>query len=499
MDFGLLAGFGKALSPINLWYCFLGTLLGTVVGVLPALGPATTIAILLPVTAYLKPTESIIMLAGIFYGAMYGGSTTSILMNIPGEAASVPTCLDGFQMTKRGRAGEALAIAAIGSFIAGTCGVLLLSFAGPLLAEFALAFGPAEYFGLMFFSLTALFSFSGQDLLKGLTAGVAGIILATVGLDPLSGSHRLAFGIPQLLAGLDVIPVLIGLFGVAEVLASADEKISSVFRGKLGRFIPRGEELKKGLWSSLRGTGIGLLAGLFPGFMPSVVTFISYDIEKRVSKYPEKFGQGVIEGVGSPEAANNATCQAGFVPLMALGIPTAPIFAMLLASLMIYGLPPGPMLFKQHGEFAWTVVASMYIGNVMLLILNLPLVGIWARLCLIPYRILGPVILGVVFVGAYGIRNSMFDVWTAILFGLIGFLMKKSNWPIAPLILGFILGPLLEQHFRASLQGSGGSLTVFIEQPISAGLISLGVVLMVMSRRLWAAVEKPESDRGSES
>ena len=341
MEFGLLAGFWNALSPVNLWYCFLGTLLGTVVGVLPALGPATTIAILLPVTAYLKPTESIIMLAGIFYGAMYGGSTTSILMNIPGEAASVPTCLDGFQMTKQGRAGEALAIAAIGSFIAGTAGVLLLSFAGPLLAEFALAFGAPEYFGLMFFSLTALFSFSGNDILKGMTAGVVGIILATVGLDPLSGSHRLTFGISQLLAGLDVIPVLIGLFGVAEVLASAEEKISSVFGGKLGRLIPRGEELKKGIWASLRGTGIGLVAGLFPGFMPSVVTFIAYDIEKRVSKHPERFGSGVIEGVASPEAANNATCQAGFVPLMALGVPTAPIFAMLLASLMIYGLPPG--------------------------------------------------------------------------------------------------------------------------------------------------------------
>ena len=494
MEFGLLAGFWKALSPVNLWYCFLGSLLGTVVGVLPALGPATTIAILLPVTAYLKPTESIIMLAGIFYGAMYGGSTTSILMNIPGEAASVPTCLDGFQMTKRGRAGEALAIAAIGSFIAGTAGVLLLSFAGPLFAELALAFGPPEYFGLMFFSLTALFSFSGHDLLKGLTAGLVGIILATVGLDPLSGTHRLAFGIPQLLAGLDVIPVLIGLFGVAEVLASAEEEVSSVYQGKLGRLIPRGEELKKGLWASLRGTGIGLLAGLFPGFMPSVVTFISYDIERRVSKHPEKFGTGMIEGVASPEAANNATCQAGFVPLMALGVPTAPIFAMLLASLMIYGLPPGPMLFKQHGDFAWTVVASMYIGNVMLLILNLPLVGIWARLCLVPYRILGPVILGVVFIGAYSIRNSMFDVWTAILFGLIGFLMKRRDWPVAPLILGFILGPMLEQHLRASLQGSGGSLRVFIEQPISAGFIVLGVVLVVMSRRLWSAVGKQEAE-----
>jgi len=490
MELGLFDGFIRALSPITLWYCFLGSLLGTVVGVLPALGPATTIAILLPVTARLAPTESIIMLAGIFYGAMYGGSTTSILMNIPGEAASVPTCFDGFQMTRHGRAGEALAISAIGSFIAGTGGVVLLSFAGPLLADLALAFGPPEYFGLMFFSLTALFSFAGRDLLKGLIVGLVGIVLATIGLDPLSGTHRMAFGFPRLLAGLDVIPVLIGLFGVAEVLASAEEKISSVYRGKLGRLIPKGQELKKGVWASLRGTLVGLIAGLFPGLMPSVVTFISYDIEKRVSKHPEQFGQGCIEGVASPEAANNATCQAGFVPLMALGIPTAPIFAMLLASLMIYGLPPGPMLFKQHGEFAWTVVASMYIGNVMLLILNLPLIGIWARLCLIPYRILGPIILGVVLVGSYSIRNSMFDVWSAILFGLVGFLMKKRNWPVAPLILGFILGPMLEQNFRSSLQTSGGSLSIFITRPIAAAFIAVAIALIIMSRKMWSAVSR---------
>ncbi len=488
MELGLLDGFVRAISLTNLWYCFLGSLLGTVVGVLPALGPAATIAILLPVTAYLDPTQSIIMLAGIFYGAMYGGSTTSILMNIPGEAASVPTCLDGYQMTRQGRAGQALAIAALGSFIAGTAGALFLSFAAPLLADFALAFGPPEYFGLMFFSLTALFSFAGSDLLKGVSAGLAGILLSMVGLDIMSGTHRLAFGIPQLLSGLDVIPVLMGLFGVGEVLFTAEEQILSVYEGKLGHLIPRGKELVKGLWASVRGTVIGLATGLFPGLMPSVVTFIAYDIEKRVSKYPEKFGTGVIEGVASPEAANNANCQAGFIPLFALGIPTTPIAAMLLASLMIYGLPAGPMLFKQHGDFAWTVVASMYIGNVMLLILNLPLVGIWARLCLIPYRILGPIVLGVVMVGAYSIRNSMFDVWTSIVFGFVGFVMKKWGWPIAPLILGFILGPLMEQHLRASLQGSGGSMLIFIERPICAVFIVLGVVLILMSRTLWSKV-----------
>ena len=494
MDFGLLAGFAKALSPMNLWYCFMGCFLGTVVGVLPALGGAETICILLPITMYLDPTQAIIMLAGIFYGAMYGGSTTSILMNIPGEAASVPTTLDGYQMTKQGRGGQALAVAAVGSFIAGTIGVVFLSFAAPPLAELALLFGSPEYFGLMFFSLTALFSFSGSDLLKGVSAGLVGIVLATIGLDPVTGVHRMAFGIPTLLAGLDVIPVLIGLFGVAEVMWSAEEQIGSVYKGKLGSFIPRGKELTRSVWATLRGTVIGLATGVFPGLMPSVVTFIAYDIEKRVSKYPEKFGTGLIEGVAAPEAANNANCQAGFIPLFALGIPTTPIAAMLLASLMMYGLPPGPMLFKQHGDFAWTVVASMYIGNVMLLVLNLPLVGLWARLCLVPYRILGPIVLGAVVMGAYSMRNSMFDVWTAIVFGLLGYVMKKKVWPVAPLILGFILGPLLEQHFRAALQGSGGSMLIFIQRPICAVFIVLGVVLIVMSRNLTSRVPIIEKD-----
>jgi putative tricarboxylic transport membrane protein len=425
---------------------------------------------------------------------MYGGSTTSILMNIPGEAASVPTCLDGYQMTKQGRAGEALAVAAIGSFFAGTIGVVFLSFAAPPLAELALLFGSPEYFGLMFFSLSALFSFSGNDLLKGVSAGLVGIVLATIGLDPVTGVNRMVFGVSSLLRGFDVIPVLIGLFGVAEVMCGAEEQIGSVYKGKLGSFIPRGKELTKSVWAILRGTAIGIVTGVFPGLLPSVITFIAYDTEKRVSKYPERFGTGMIEGVASPEAANNANCQAGFIPLFALGIPTTPIAAMLLASLMIYGLPPGPMLFKQHGDFAWTVVASMYIGNVMLLVLNLPLVGLWARLCLVPYRILGPVVLGAVIVGAYSMRNSMFDVWSAIFFGLVGYVMKKKLWPVAPVILGFILGPLLEQHFRASLQGSGGSMLIFVQRPICAAFIVLGAVLIVMSRKLTSKVPIKEED-----
>lgn len=490
MGSGLLDGFIGALSLSNLWYCFLGCLLGTIVGVLPGLGPAATMAILLPLMSYVPPTGSIIMLSGIYYGAMYGGSTTSILINVPGEAASVATCLDGFQMTKKGRAGEALAIAAIGSFIAGTAGTVLLSIAGPILADLALNFGPPEYFGLVLFGLTTLLSFSGRQILKGIIAGLVGMVLACVGLDPVSGKTRLVFGVSQFLAGINVIPILMGLFGFAEVLASAEEGIISVYQGRLGRLIPRGQELRKGLIASLRGTVSGLALGLLPGMIASLTTFIAYDIEKRISKYPMQFGTGVIEGVAGPEAANNATAQAGFIPLMALGIPTAPVYAILLAALMIYGLLPGPLLFKQHGVFVWSVIASMYIGNVMLLILNLPLVGLWARLCLIPYRILGPLILGICFVGTYSLRNNMFDVWICIFFGMVGYVMRKRNWPVPPLILGVILGDMFEQNFRSSLQMSGGSISIFFTRPIPLLFIGLAIFSVIISRRLWSASER---------
>jgi putative tricarboxylic transport membrane protein len=430
------------------------------------------------------------MLAGIYYGAQYGGSTTSILMNVPGEPGSAVTCLDGFQMTKQGRAGEALAIAAIGSFIAGTGGVILLSIGGPILADFALTFGPPEYFALVLFGMTTMLSFAGRQILKGIITGLIGIIVAAVGLDPVSGNTRLAFGIPQFLSGMNIIPVLMGLFGVAEVLVSAEEGIASVFQGKLGKMLPQGMELKKGLMASTRGSIIGLLLGLLPGMITSLTTFIVYDIEKRFSKYPERFGTGVIEGVASPEAANNATAQAGFIPLMAIGIPTAPIFGILLAALIMLGLTPGPLLFKQHADFAWAVIASMYIGNVMLLIINLPLVGLWARLCLVPYRILAPLIFGLCFVGAYSLRNNMFDVWICIAFGILGFIMRKQNWPIPPMILGVILGDMFEQNLRAALQMSDGSLMIFIERPIALTFVVLTILSVLVSRKLWSAAAK---------
>ena len=483
MDSGLLGGFIGAFSLTNLAYCFVGCLLGTFVGVLPGLGPAATSAILLPLTSYMSPAGAIIMLAGIYYGAMYGGSTTSILVNVPGEASSVPTCLDGFQMTKQGRAGEALAIAALGSFVAGTFGTIALSFMAPALARIGLKFGPPEYFGLVLFSLTALVGFSGGSLLKGLIAGGVGMFLACVGLDPLSGKQRLTFGSVTFTGGMDVIPVLMGLFGVAEVLASAGEGIVYLYEGSLGRLLPRGRELVKGLLASIRGTISGFVMGLLPGMIPAVTAFIAYDIEKRLSRTPHRFGTGCIEGVAAPEAANNATSMAGFIPLMSLGIPTSPTLAIILAALMMYGLQPGPFLFLHHSDFAWAVIASMYVGNVILLILNLPLVGFWARLCLVPYRYIGPVILGVCLVGAFSVRNRLFDVIACAGFGILGYLMKRRRWPTTPLILGLILGPMLEQSLRQSLELSGGSFGILFTRPISATLIVLTVVVLTFVRK----------------
>jgi putative tricarboxylic transport membrane protein len=483
---GLISGFLGALSPENLLYCFLGCTIGTVVGVLPGLGPAATMAILLPLTSYLPPEGMILMLAGIYYGAMYGGSTTSILINVPGEASSVTTCLDGFQLTKQGRAGEALAIAAIASFIAGTAGVVFLSFGAPALADFALRFGPPEYFTVLLFSLTAVLSFAGPNLPKGVIAAVGGMLLASVGLDPLTGKQRFVFGFDWLISGFDVIPIVVGLFGIAEVLSSAEEGVTSIYRGSLGRLISRGKELKKGLLGSLRGTALGLVLGLLPGMSPAVGAFMAYDLEKRVSRNPERFGQGQIEGVAAPEAANNAVAQAGFIPLMALGIPTCPMLAILLAAFTMYGLTPGPLLFQKHSEIAWTVIASMYVGNIVLLVLNLPLVGFWARISLTPYRILGPLVLGICVVGAFSMRNNLLDIWVCVLFGILGYWMKQRNWPAVPFIIGLIIGPMVEQNFRGALGLSGGDVSIFLSRPIAAVFLGLTVLSLVLGRRALA-------------
>jgi putative tricarboxylic transport membrane protein len=478
----LVNGIMNCLTLSNLFYCFVGCVLGTLVGVLPGLGPASTIAILLPITTYLDPTGSIIMLSGLYYGAMYGGSTTSILVNIPGEAASVVTCMDGFQMTKQGRSGQALWISAVGSFIAGTFGAIVCSLLGPGIAKYALKFGPPEYVGLLLFSLTMLITLS-SSLMKGLIAGLVGMLLTTVGMDPLTGTPRLHLGLVSMMRGLQLVPVVVGLFGIGEILLAAEEGVQNIYRGKLGKMMPRGRDLKQGLLAGARGTLVGFFPGLIPGMIPALTSFMAYDVEKRLSQYPEKFGTGVIEGVGAPEAANNASAMAGFIPLMTLGIPTSASLAIILAALVMYGLEPGPALFVQNRLFVWTIIGSMYIGNIMLLILNLPLVGLWARISLIPYKVMGPIILAVCFVGAYTPRNTLFDVWVALIFGVVGFMMKKRGWPLAPLILGFLLGDMFEGSLRQSLSMSGGSVSIFWNRPVAAILIACTVIVAVLTAK----------------
>ena len=481
-EFGLIDGLFNALTFANLGYALVGCLLGMLVGILPGLGPASAMAILLPTTMYLPPAGAIIIMAGIYYGAMYAGSTTAILMNIPGEVASVVTAIDGFQMTKQGRAGEALAIAAIGSFIAGVLGTLAIAWVGPALADLALQFGPPEYFGLVLFSLTALISFSGSSLLLGIAMGVLGIWLATIGNDPLSGTQRMTFGNIQVMKGIDIIPLTVGLFGIGEVLFNARTEMKRIFMGTLPRWyqmFPRGTQLMRGLISSLRGTAVGAVMGLLPGMVPALTTYLAYDVERKVSRHRDELGKGAIEGVAAPEAANNATAMSGFIPLLSLGIPTSPALAIVLSTLVLNGLQPGPTLFAQHGNLAFTVIASMVISNGILLVMSLPLIGMWARISLIPYRILGPIVLGICIIGAYAPRNTLFDVGIAIVFGIVGYIMRRLDWPLAPLILGFLMGRLFEESLRQSLSISDGSLSIFFSRPIPATCIAAAVLVTV--------------------
>jgi putative tricarboxylic transport membrane protein len=480
----LLAGFGVALSGQNLLYCFIGSVLGTLVGVLPGIGPTSAIAILLPITSSLSPMPAIIMLAGIYYGAMYGGSTTSILLNMPGEVASVPTCLDGYEMAKQGRAGPALAIAAISSFFAGTISLLGLTFFAPTLADAALAFGPPEYFALMLFALTMVINLSGKDIVKGFISALFGFLVSAIGLDAVSGSARFTFGSIELMGGINFISVIIGLFAVAEILSSLEESITAVFPGKIKGLLPTLKDLKTSLGAMIRSTFIGFFLGLLPGLSTGITAFMAYDVEKRVSKHPERFGKGAIEGVAAPEGANNSATSGAFIPLLSLGIPPGPALAVLLGAFMIYGLQPGPLLFEHHSGFAWGLIASMYIGNLMLLVLNLPLVGIWVKVCKIPYAILSPLVLIFSFIGAFSVRDSMFDVWMAVLFGGIGYLMKKMNYPSAPMVLAIVLASRLEGSLRESLNMSMGNPAILFNRLISLGLIMLALLFTVLS--FWA-------------
>ncbi len=476
----LAAGFAAALSPVNLLMAFLGSLLGTLVGVLPGLGPTAAIAILFPLTTVLPPVPAIIMLAAIYYGAMYGGSTTAILLNIPGEVASVPTCWDGYPMAQQGRGGPALGVAAIGSFFAGTLGVVALTFFAPFLAEQALRFGPPEYFALVVLAFTVVISLSGRFLSKGLAMTLVGCLLALVGLGPATAQPRFAFGSTDLYGGLDLIAVIVGLFAISEVLFGIEEARVAIAQ-RITNVFPSLTDLRESFPAIVRGTAIGFFLGLLPGCAPSVTTFLAYDAEKKVARAPERFGKGAIQGVAAPESANNATSSAGFIPLMGLGIPASPPLALLLGGLMVYGLSPGPLLFQKNPEFVWTVIASFYIGNLILLVLNLPLIGMWVRLTRIPYWILGPVILLLSFLGTYSVRNSLFDVAVSLVCGGAGYVLRKYHWPLAPLVLSFILEPLLEKNLIQSLSMSGGSPLIFLQRGLSVALLLGAAGLMAVS------------------
>jgi putative tricarboxylic transport membrane protein len=483
----LFQGFATALTFQNLFWALVGCFIGTLVGVLPGIGPVSGIAILLPLTTVLPPTSAIIMMAAIYYGAMYGGSTTAIVVNIPGEASSVPTALDGYEMAKQGKAGPALAISAIASFVAGTLSVIALTFFAPMLAEFAVVFGPPEYFALMFMGLSLVISLSGRALLKGVISMAIGLTAALIGQDPLTGASRLTFGTVTLNAGVEFISVIVGLFAISEVMINVEQRITAISEMNIKNWMPTWTDIRQCTGAMVRSTAVGFFLGLLPGCAPSVTTFVAYDLEKRVSKHPERFGKGAIEGVAAPEGANNATSTAGFVPLFSFGLPTAPSMAVMLGGLMMYGLQPGPMLFAQNPQFVWAVIASMYIGNVMLLILNLPLVGMWAKIVRIPFYILGPMIVFCSVVGTYSIRFQIFDVWIMLLFGVIGYFMRKLGFPVAPMVLSSVLAQMLETALGQALLMSQGSPLIFFTRPISA--VFMALALLSIGRGIWSQVK----------
>jgi len=476
-------GFSVATTPVNLWSCFLGSLLGTLIGVLPGLGPAAAIALLLPLTFKMPATSSIIMLAGIYYGAMYGGSLTSILLNIPGESASIVTCFDGYQMARKGRAGPALGIAAFGSFIAGTFGALMIMLIAPLLLKVALQFGPPEFVGLMLLGLIMVAFFSGESLLKALMMVLVGLILGTVGLDPIYGSQRLTFGNLYLTGGIDMIPLTMGLFGISEVLNSLGHQDlkKEVYQVAVKGLLPSKKDWRDSAGPITRGSTLGFFLGVIPGVGAIIPTFISYGMEKKLSKYPEKFGTGVIEGVAGPETTNNAASMGGFVPLLTLGLPTNVIMAMFMGALVIQGVQPGPLMMKQHPDVFWGVIVSMYIGNVMLLILNLPLIQIWVKILKIPALILFPLIILFCLLGAFSTNTNYVDIVVLVIFGGLGYLLQKLRFDAAPLILGFILGPMIEEKLRQALLISNGSFSIFTTRPISLALLLLTVVVLLSS------------------
>jgi putative tricarboxylic transport membrane protein len=479
---GLLQGFAVALTPWNLMWCFVGVFLGTIVGVMPGLGPPATIAMLLPLTFQMQPTSAIIMLAGIYYGAKYGGSTTSILLNVPGESASVVTCLDGFAMARRGRAGAALGIAAISSFVAGTVGIVGLMLIAPPLARFALSFSSPEYFALMVLGLAMVVLLGGDSLVKAVLAMLVGLWLAGMGIDLFTSTSRFTFGHPELLDGIDFVVVAIGLFAIGEVLANMETREGSpmlpVPKG-LRNLLPSLAELRACRFAFLNGSVIGFLIGVLPGAGSTIASFMSYGLEKAVSKHPEKFGTGVPEGVAAPEGANNSESGGALVPMLTLAIPGSATTAILLAALVLWGFKPGPLMIQEHPALFWGLVASMYVGNVMLLVLNIPLIPLFAQILRLPGYVLYSLIFGISIVGVYSVSGSLFDVWLLAGFGLLGYAMRKLDFPGAPLILGLVLGDSMERALRQSLMMSQGDLGILVSRPISAVILALAAIILL--------------------
>jgi putative tricarboxylic transport membrane protein len=475
----LIMGFQVATSWENILFCFIGVLIGTLIGVLPGIGPTTGIAILIPVTFGMSATTAIITLAGIYYGAMYGGSTTSILINLPGESASVMTMLDGYQMAKKGRAGPALGMAALASFIAGTFAIIMLTLIAPPLASYAVSFGPPEYFALTFMGLTLVSALGGDAPLKAYISAVLGLLIACVGIDAISGVARFTYNNMNLLDGVGFIGMAIGLFAISEILVNIEEPIKQVFSdAKLGirSLFPNLQDWKDSFGALVRGSIIGFFIGTLPGSGATLCSFIAYAVEKKVSKHPEKFGTGVMEGVAAPEGANNAAAGGAMVPLLTLGIPSGGATAVMLGALMIHGLRPGPMLFTSNPDFVWGLIASMYIGNVFLVILNMPLVGIWVKLLKVPYKILMPLILTIAATGIFATDNNVFDMWVMFFFGLVGYVMRKLGFPAAPMVLALVIGRLVEMSLRQSLTISHGDVGIFFSRPISATLMAVAML-----------------------
>jgi len=492
---GLMLGLDAALQPVTLLYCFIGVFLGTLIGVLPGIGALAAISLLLPITYHIPPTAAIVMLAGVYYGAQYGGSTASILLNLPGTPSSAVACLDGYPMAKQGRAGVALFMTTIASFVGSMLGILILVLFSPSIAELGLKFGPAEYFSMMLVGLIAASTLASGSPAKGLAMVALGLLLGTVGTDVNSGVARFDFDIPELMDGINLVALAMGMFGIAEVVSGINQPRESDVKEKitLRTMTPTRQDMRESIMPMLRGTGIGSFFGALPGTGASIASFMSYAVEKKVSKTPEKFGNGAIEGITAPESANNAAAQTAFVPTLSLGIPGDAVMALMLGALIIHGIQPGPLLMTQQPELFWGLIVSFGIGNIMLMVLNLPMIGLWVAILRIPYRVLFPAILVFISLGVYSVNNNTFDVIVVAIIGALGYLLAVLRFEAAPLLLGFVLGPLMEENMRRALLLSRGEMSTFIDRPISAGFLVFGLAIVLWSA--WGALKAMVRER----